>query len=302
MFLYGGDYNPEQWKEEKGILDEDLRLMEAAHINTVTLGVFAWSELEPREGEYDFSFFDETIDKLFKSGKKVILATPSGARPHWMAEKYPEVLRMQENGLHVRFGGRHNHCYTSPVYREKVRAIDGQLARRYAKHPAVIAWHISNEFSGECYCPLCCDAFRRFLRNRYGSIGALNRAYWSKFWSHTYDDFSAGTEFSPDAPGGSKMHGYSQAPTYFPNQKGSPPARQPHGCRRSLRAPRAYCLWRILQICLSSAITVDSDAGHSGIKFRIIPSELLRLLEEQKLAVTACFVALAAPNDCHALL
>ena len=190
MFLYGGDYNPEQWKEEKGILDEDLRLMEAAHINTVTLGVFAWSELEPREGEYDFSFFDETIDRLFKSGKKVILATPSGARPPWMAEKYPEVLRMQENGLPVRFGGRHNHCYTSPVYREKVRAIDGQLARRYAKHPAVIAWHISNEFSGECYCPLCCDAFRRFLRNRYGSIGALNRAYWSKFWSHTYDDFS----------------------------------------------------------------------------------------------------------------
>ena len=108
MTLYGGDYYPEQWKEAKDILQEDLSLMKKAHCNTVTLGVFAWSELEPEEGEYDFSFLDEMIDQIGKNGGNVILATPSGARPHWLADKYPEVMRTMENGMRRRFGNRHN--------------------------------------------------------------------------------------------------------------------------------------------------------------------------------------------------
>ena len=89
--LHGGDYNPEQWIADKSIWDEDMRLMKLAHCNEMTVGIFSWSALEPKEGEYDFSFLDEILDKVYSNGGRVILATPSGARPHWLADKYPEV-------------------------------------------------------------------------------------------------------------------------------------------------------------------------------------------------------------------
>ena len=196
--LHGADYNPEQWIHDKSVWDEDMRLMKLANCNEMTVGVFSWSMLEPREGEYDFSFLDEIIEKIRKNGGKVILATPSGARPHWLADKYPEVLRVRPDGHRAGFGGRHNHCFTSPVYREKVREMNRRLAERYGKDPTVIAWHISNEYSGECHCPLCVDAFRNFLREKYrGDIGALNQAWWTTFWSHTYDSFD---QIDPPGP------------------------------------------------------------------------------------------------------
>ena len=120
----------------------------------------------------------------------MILATPSGARPRWMAEKYPEVLRVGPDGQREHFRARHNHCLTSPVYRQKVQKINRLLAERYGKNPTVVAWHISNEYGGSCHCQLCTNAFREFLREKFGGdIGALNRAYWTTFWSHTYDSF-----------------------------------------------------------------------------------------------------------------
>ncbi len=189
-FVHGADYNPEQWIRDKSVWDEDMRLMDLANCNEMTVGIFSWAKLEPEEGKYDFSFLDEIIEKIYSNGGRVILATPSGSRPRWLAEKYPEVLRVDENGVRNLYGLRHNHCYTSPAYREKVRQINTRLAQRYGKHPAVIAWHLSNEYGRYCYCPLCEKAFREFVRTKYDNdIDKLNEAWWATFWSHDYTSF-----------------------------------------------------------------------------------------------------------------
>lgn len=187
--LYGGDYNPEQWLDHPEILEQDIALMKEAHINVVSLGIFSWSALEPEEGRYDFSWMEERINTLYENGISVFLATPSGSRPRWMAEKYPEVLRVDARGQRARYGERHNHCYTSPVYRQKVRQMNMELAKRFGSHPGVIAWHISNEYGGECHCPLCQAEFRSWLKKKYGTIENLNRSWYTAFWGHAYQDF-----------------------------------------------------------------------------------------------------------------
>jgi beta-galactosidase len=154
--LHGGDYNPEQWlKWKDSIWKEDMRLAKLAGINTLSVGIFSWTALEPEEGQYHFEWLDEVMDLLAGNGIIAVLATPSGARPAWMSKKYPEVLRVNETRQWNVHGDRHNHCLSSPVYREKTRTINTLLAKRYKDHPALGVWHISNEYSGACHCPLC---------------------------------------------------------------------------------------------------------------------------------------------------
>lgn len=205
-FLHGADYNPEQWKGCDDILREDMRLFSLARMNELTLGVFSWAELEPREGEFDFSFLDRAFDDIERAGGKIILATPSGARPRWLAEKYPEVLRTNEKREKQLFGRRHNHCLTSPVYREKVAVINRRLAQRYGKREALYAWHIGNEFNGECHCELCRRAFVEWCREKYaGDIDRLNHEWWTTFWSHKYTSFD---EIEPPSSMGENLvHG-----------------------------------------------------------------------------------------------
>ena len=195
--LHGGDYNPDQWTDCPKILDEDMRLMKLSGCNAMSVGIFAWAALEPREGEYDFSFLDKTMDDVYQNGGRVILATPSGARPAWLSQKYPEVLRTNSDRTKRLHGGRHNHCYTSPIYREKVANINRRLAERYKDHPALIMWHISNEYGGECHCEYCREAFRAWLRDKYKTLDALNHAWWTSFWAHTYTDWS---QIDPPSP------------------------------------------------------------------------------------------------------
>ncbi len=188
VFLHGGDYNPDQWPAE--VWEEDMRLMRLAHCNAMSVGIFAWARLEPAEGQFDFGWLDRVMDMISANGGVAVLATPSGARPAWLARQYPEVLRVREDRQRNLFGGRHNHCLTSPIYREKVRIINGKLAERYADHPALAVWHLSNEYSGDCHCALCRAAFVEWLKRKYGTLDALNHAWWTAFWSHTYTDWN----------------------------------------------------------------------------------------------------------------
>lgn len=187
--LYGGDYNPEQWLDNPEILEKDIEYFKKAHINVVSVGIFSWAMLEPEEGKYDFDWLENIINNLYANGISVILATPSAARPKWLSDKYPEVLRVKPDRHRNLFGARHNHCYTSPVYREKITQIDKLLAETFGNHPAVLMWHISNELEGECHCPLCQEAFRNWLREKYGTIDNLNKKWCTTFWSHRYNSF-----------------------------------------------------------------------------------------------------------------
>ncbi|MCA2027410.1 beta-galactosidase [Enterobacter sp. K16B] len=203
--LHGADYNPEQWENYPGIIEQDIAMMQQAKCNIMSVGIFSWAKLEPREGEYDFAWLDNIIEKLYAAGIHIFLATPSGARPAWMSQKYPEVLRVGRNRVPALHGGRHNHCMSSPVYRAKTLKINGLLAERYSHHPAVLGWHISNEYGGECHCDLCQARFRDWLKARYKTLDALNHAWWSTFWSHTYTDWS---QIASPAPQGEvSIHG-----------------------------------------------------------------------------------------------
>ena len=186
---HGADYFPEQWLEQPEVLEEDLRLMKAAGCNVTSVGMFAWSALEPEEGRFAFEWLDRYLDRIAGEGLFAILATPSGGRPPWMSQRYPEVLRVSPERRRNLHGLRHNHCYTSPVYREKAAAIARRLAERYRSHPALLMWHVSNEYGGECHCELCQTAFREWLKRKYASLEELNRRWWNSFWSHTYSDW-----------------------------------------------------------------------------------------------------------------
>ena len=203
--LHGGDYNPDQWLDYPDILKDDLRLMKLANVNTMTVGIFAWSALEPTEGNYNFEWLDKIIDDVYNQGGRVILATPSGARPAWLSEKYPEVLRTNDRREKMLHGGRHNHCFSSPIYREKTQKMNYKLAERYGNHPALIMWHVSNEYSGDCHCELCQENFRDWLKNKYKTIENVNKAWWGPFWSHTYTDWSQIE--SPSSIGENAVHG-----------------------------------------------------------------------------------------------
>lgn len=204
--LHGGDYNPEQWLKHPEILKQDIEYLKKSNCNEVTLGVFSWSTLEPEEGNYQLDWLEEIMNQLNENQISVILATPSGARPQWLAHKYPEVLRTDEKRVKQLYGRRHNHCFTSQIYRKKVRAINQELAKRFAKHPAVIMWHISNEFGGDCHCELCQDAFRKWVKNKYNNdIEKLNDNWSTTFWSHTYNDFEQVE--SPSSIGENILHG-----------------------------------------------------------------------------------------------
>lgn len=204
--IHGADYNPDQWLNYPEIIAEDMKLMKQAAMNSASVGIFAWKAIEPKEGVYCFEWLDHVMDMLEKNGIKVILATPSGARPAWMDRAHSEVLRVSKSRVRNLHGERHNHCYTAPYYREKVRSMNTMLAERYKNHKALAMWHISNEYGGECHCELCQEAFRTWLRKKYhNNIEELNEQWWTYFWSHGFRDFDEIE--SPSEHGEHSTHG-----------------------------------------------------------------------------------------------
>ena len=184
---YGGDYNPEQWPEE--VWAEDMKLFKEAGIDTLTINIFSWAALQPSEDEYRFEKLDKIVKTLQDNGMNAIMATSTAAHPAWMAKKYPEITRVNFDGSKRKFGGRHNSCPNSPVYRMYSERLAEKLAERYKDCENIIAWHISNEYNANCYCENCEKKFREYVKNKYKTIEEVNRVWNTSFWSHTFYDF-----------------------------------------------------------------------------------------------------------------
>lgn len=187
---YGGDYNPEQWPED--VWQEDVRLMQQAGVNLVSLGIFSWAKLEPQPGQYDFDWLDRIMDLLHAGGIRVDLATATASPPPWLAKLHPESLPVTATGVTLWPGGRQQYCPSSPAYREAAAKLVRRLAERYRDHPALAMWHINNEYAchvSECFCDESARHFRAWLQQRYGSLDALNAAWGTAFWSQRYGDW-----------------------------------------------------------------------------------------------------------------
>lgn len=187
-FLYGGDYNPEQWPEDTW--SEDIQIFKQADINSATINVFSWALLEPQEGKYDFTKLDKIVDNLSKAGFDIVMATSTAAMPAWMFKKYPEVARVDYQGRRHVFGQRHNFCPSSKDYQRLASDLVDHLAERYHDNPHIVAWHVNNEYGGNCYCDNCAAAFRNWLKERYHTLDNLNKAWSMNVWSHTIYDWN----------------------------------------------------------------------------------------------------------------
>ena len=188
---YGGDYNPEQWPAQ--VWTEDVRLMGEAGVNLVTVGIFSWAHLEPTEGNFEFDWLRRVLDLMGEAGIDVDLATPTAAPPPWLTTRYPDVLPVDARGARYSHGSRQHFCIVNPTYRRLALRIVEQVADRLGGHEAVRMWHAHNEYACHvpyCYCEHHAVAFRAWLERRYGSVGALNEAWGSAFWSQRYSDFA----------------------------------------------------------------------------------------------------------------
>lgn len=182
-FPIGVAYYPEHWPAERRAID--LRLMREAGFNTVRVAEFDWINMEPSEGEYTFASWDAVLADLQEAGLRVILCTPTGSMPAWVARQYPEVLAVKKNGQRIRWGVRKNYCLSAPKYRELSRGITKAMAEHFQGHPAIIGWQTDNEFQEPfCYCDHCRESFREWLRAKYTTIKAVNEAWGTHFWGH----------------------------------------------------------------------------------------------------------------------
>ncbi|MGM9607151.1 MAG: beta-galactosidase [Oscillospiraceae bacterium] len=182
MIKIGIDYYPEHW--DRSLWEADLAAMAALGVHTVRIAEFAWSRMEPEEGKFDFSWLDEAIALIARHGMQVILGTPTNCAPLWLYTNYPDTVQWERNGQPTSLGIRGHRCMVSPTFRRYAGRIVEELAKRYAGKPEIFAWQLDNELeSNHCTCPACTQSFRSFLKEKYGSLEALNQAWGTDVWS-----------------------------------------------------------------------------------------------------------------------
>ncbi len=187
-FYFGADYYPEHWPEERW--PEDARLMAEAGFNVVRLAEFAWSKMEPAEGQFDFAWLDRALEILHRRGISAVLGTPTASPPPWLMAKDETLFLVRPDGQRATYGNRREYCPNQPLFHEHTCRIVTAMSEHYAEHPAVIGWQIDNELGDRCYCPVCRAKFQEWLKVRYGTLEKMNCAWGTNFWSQVYTDWN----------------------------------------------------------------------------------------------------------------
>ncbi len=190
QIAFGGDYNPEQW--DRSVWQQDVELMQQAGINLVSVGIFSWALLELEEGKYEFGWLDDVLDLLHFAGIRVDLANATASPPPWFSHAYPASLPVNVSGVRLGYGSRQAFCPSSPDYRRAAARLTRKVVERYSEHPAVVMWHVHNEYGCHnlpCYCEISGRAFQVWLENKYRTIDVLNTAWGTAFWSQHYTRF-----------------------------------------------------------------------------------------------------------------
>lgn len=180
----GAAYYPEHWPRERWL--EDIRLMREARFSVVRMAEFAWSVMEPEAGNFDFDWLDSAIALLADAGIVTVLGTPTAAPPSWLVQAHPDLLAVEASGQRVQFGNRCHYCVTSPDFHSAAGLIARKMGERFGHHSSVIGWQLDNEYNRVCYCDRCRSHFQAFLREKFGSLDALNDAWSTRYWSQTY--------------------------------------------------------------------------------------------------------------------
>jgi beta-galactosidase len=188
IFRFGADYYPEHWPEERW--PEDARLMKSAGFNVVRLAEFAWSKMEPKDGQLDFDWLDQAIDVLSTQGIQIVLGTPTASPPPWLMAKQQDLFLVGQDGVRLSYGLRREYCPNHPLYWQHTERIVSEMAEHFKENPAVIGWQIDNEFGDRCFCEICRERFHAWLQNRYQTLKELNTRWGTVFWSHVYTDWS----------------------------------------------------------------------------------------------------------------
>lgn len=193
MLKMGSSYYPEVTSSDEW--ERDLRNMKEVGLSVIRILDFAWTAIEPREGEYAFEWLDDFLDLSRRIGLDVILCTPTATPPAWLAKQYPEIMVERRNGARCPFGARRHVCVNSPIYRHFSEEVARKLGERYGQHPAVIGWQIDNELIGpeheppECHCPECHWQFRVWLKRKFSSVSELNEAWGTGYWNQAFGDW-----------------------------------------------------------------------------------------------------------------
>ena len=190
---FGVCWYPEQWPRERWAID--IEMMTGLGLDLVRIGEFAWSRMEPEPGRYDWEWLDDVVAMVGDAGMGVVLGTPTATPPVWLMQAHPDIMITDQRGSRVPYGSRRHTCTTSATYRRESLRITDALVERYGTNPFVAGWQVDNEpgnhDSARCWCNECETAFSAWLRDRFGTIDALNEAWGTIFWSQTYPDFDA---------------------------------------------------------------------------------------------------------------
>ncbi|KJF45634.1 beta-galactosidase [Draconibacterium sediminis] len=184
----GAYYYPEHWDESQW--ERDIKKMAEMGFEFTHFAEFAWAQLEPEEGVYDFAWLDRAVALADKYKLKVVMCTSTATPPVWLVRKHPDILKQHENGTKMDHGSRQHASFSNEYYRSYSLKMIEELAKHYGNDDRIFGWQLDNEPAANVdYGEDAQKRFRAWLKEKYGNIEALNEAWGTNFWSGTYTRF-----------------------------------------------------------------------------------------------------------------